>query len=109
MIAHRRCRHCGQEYSYEDDSANIMTFCPHCHRYDHLECEYGYGGIVPCQVLLGDQPLAVIRKSGEHYRLDSLQLNIHEDLYHTGIKALEEAEKRITQALPVKIVESVEK
>ena len=102
MIGHRWCRHCGKDYSYEGYSVNIMTFCPHCLRFDHLECEYGYGHIVPCQILLGEQPIGVIYISDGHYHLESLYLDINIVLKDTGIKALEEAEKIVSQALQEK-------
>lgn len=54
MKFNRKCNSCGQVYEY-DGCANLIIFCPRCKKYDYLECEYGYGPVVPSIIKLGNE------------------------------------------------------
>ena len=88
------CKHCKQEIEYEI-SANFIVFCPHCKKYVFLQCEYGYGPVVPCRVLLGREEIAMItdadRRNGV-YRYDSDKFDYHRTLQKkASLEALMEA------------------
>lgn len=88
-----KCRHCGQEITYEI-SANFIVFCPHCKKYVFLICEYGFGPVVPCRILLGEEEIAEVTYedgSGGTYRYDSEKLDIHRVLDKSYLEALMEA------------------
>lgn len=89
----RKCRHCGTEYQYES-FANVITFCPNCHKRDQLQCEYGYGPVVPCRIYLGEKIIGTVTyddRAHTRYRFDAPKYNIHRVLEHTYMEALEEA------------------
>ena len=93
MIIYRKCHHCGTEYKYEN-FANVITFCPNCHKYDQLECEYGYGPVVPCRIYLGEEVIGIVTyddRAQTRYRFDAPKYNIHRLLEHTYMEALKEA------------------
>lgn len=100
MIFHRKCNSCNNEYEYEG-CATLIVFCPHCHRFDYLECEYGYGPIAPCRVYLGNEIVGMItyhQGNQSQYRYDSERYNIHRVLERSYLEALYEA-KDITADL----------
>lgn len=89
----RKCRHCGGEYEYEG-CANLIAFCPHCRKYDYMECEYGFVPVAPCTVYLGSGKIAEVTNDDRTellYRYDSEKFNVHIVLKATYLKALEEA------------------
>lgn len=89
----RKCRRCGTEYQYES-FANVITFCPNCHKRDQLQCEYGYGPVVPCMIYLGEEVIGTVTyddRAHTRYRFDAPKYNIHRVLEHTYMEALEEA------------------
>lgn len=93
MELKRKCINCGFEYEYEG-FANLMAFCPECNSYDFLECEYGYGPVVPCRIYHGCKEIGMITHDKEtkaKYRIDSDPLNIHQVLEKTYLEALHEA------------------
>ena len=99
----RQCRHCGEKYEYEG-AANLITFCPYCLKYDFLECEYGYGPVVPCKIYLGGEAVAEVSyhisdSSVNKYRLDSDKYNIHRVLEKDYLGALQEARDIISEKI----------
>lgn len=100
MIYHRKCEHCNYEYEYEG-YANLIVFCPKCHSFNYLECEYGYGPVVPCKIYLGNDEVGIITYDHEErsrYRYDSEKFGTHMILEQTYLNALYEA-KDITANL----------
>lgn len=100
MIYTKECGHCGAEYTYEG-FANLISFCPICKKYDFLECEYGYGPVVPCIVYLGREVIGMITYDYTNelrYRYDSDYFSIHKVLDKKYLEALEEV-RDLTQYL----------
>ncbi|MBQ4536898.1 MAG: hypothetical protein II994_04700 [Lachnospiraceae bacterium] len=93
MSFKKKCGKCTFEYEYEG-FANLMTFCPKCNNYDFLECEYGYGPVVPCRICHGSKVIGMVTYSGDserRYRIDSDIFNLHKVLEHSYLEALYEA------------------
>ena len=89
----RQCRHCGKKYEY-DRFVNLLLFCPHCRQYDYLECEYGYGPVVPCRICLGKDKIGLVTYYGADqrlYQLTSAKYGLDEILGDTYLDALYEA------------------
>lgn len=53
------CKYCDTKISYKK-SANFIVFCPNCKRDICLECEYGYGPVTPCPILLGNEKIGTV-------------------------------------------------
>ncbi len=53
------CRYCDCNVSYTPRT-NFILFCPECKREIYLECEYGYGPVTPCSVLLGGDSMGTV-------------------------------------------------
>ena len=88
-----RCKYCNQDVEYEI-SANFIVFCPHCKNYMFLLCEYGFGPVVPCRILLGKEEIATVTcddSADNIYRYDSDKFQIHKNLNKTYYNALLEA------------------
>ena len=97
----RQCRHCSEKYEYEG-FVNLIIFCPHCHEYDYLECEYGYGPVVPCRICLGNDKMGMgtyYESDNRLYQLTSEKFNLDEILGNTYLKALYEARDIISKYL----------
>jgi len=96
------CQKCNTDVEYEL-SANFIVFCPHCRSYVFLECEYGYGPVVPCNILLGTKKIAEVVKCDTYdqrkYALQSEHFGIHIVLQHEYLDALVEAKDIITESL----------
>ena len=99
----RQCRHCSFEYEYDHEkAANLITFCPNCHSYDHLECEYGFGPVVPCTIYHGSKKIGMVSYDTEDphkYRIDSDTLCLHKVLEKRYLDALLEATDLISDLL----------
>ncbi|MDF2589982.1 MAG: hypothetical protein K0S41_3823 [Anaerocolumna sp.] len=103
MIFHRKCKSCNGEYEYEG-YANLIVFCPNCYKFDYLECEYGYGPVVPCRIYLGNEEIAMVtyHNGGEtKYQYDSTKFCLHKDLKNDYLEALYEARDITAQLLKV--------
>lgn len=101
MSLQRKCKKCNREYNYEV-SANFIVFCPHCHELEQVECEYGFGPVVPCKILLGDEVIAIVTycsSNSRKYKYDSDKFNVHKVLKNTYIDALYEAKDITTELL----------
>lgn len=97
----RRCKKCSFEYEYEG-FANLIVFCPNCNTYDYLECEYGYGPVVPCRIYHGNKEVGMItydRGSKNKYRIDSDVFTLHKMLENTYLDALYEAKDMVSDLL----------
>ena len=93
MIFKKKCGKCEFEYDYEG-FANLITFCPKCNSYDFLECEYGYGPVVPCRIYHGNEVIGMVTYSEDaekRYRVDSDKFNVHKLLERSYLEALDEA------------------
>lgn len=93
MIFHRNCISCNGEYEYEG-FANLIVFCPHCHKYNYLECEYGYGPVVPCLIYLGSEEIGIVtyhNRAETQYQYDSKKFDFHKVLKQSYLEALYEA------------------
>lgn len=63
------CKYCDSKISYIP-SANFIVFCPQCKQEIFLECEYGFGPVTPCQILLGEKLLATVKTNNRKYILE---------------------------------------
>lgn len=93
MVFKKKCGKCTFEYEYEG-FANLITFCPNCNNYDFLECEYGYGPVVPCRIYHGSKVVGMVtynEDAEKRYRIDSDKFNLHKVLEHSYLEALYEA------------------
>ena len=100
-IFSRKCCICGFEYKYEGCS-NLISFCPNCNKYDFLECEYGYGPVVPCRIYHGSKVVGMVTYNddyGTSYRIDSDIFNLHKVLENSYLKALYEAKDIFSEIL----------
>lgn len=89
-----KCKQCNHEFEYEI-SSNLIVFCPYCKKYAFLLCEYGFGPVVPCKILLGQEEIATVTyhdRNNSIYRYDSDKFHIHKVLAKTYLEALLEAE-----------------
>lgn len=102
MTQKRVCPKCNADVEYEL-SANFMVFCPHCRSYVLLECEYGYGPVVPCNILLGAKKVAEVVTCDSYnqsqYVLQSEHFGIHIILKNMYLDALLEAKDIIAKSL----------
>ena len=76
--------------------------CPRTCRQYLLECEYGYGPVVPCFICLGTDVIGTVtynRRSNSEYRFDSDKYQVHTVLKNRSLKALEEAKDIVTEIL----------
>ncbi|MBO4998582.1 MAG: hypothetical protein J6D02_11335 [Lachnospira sp.] len=89
------CRFCGEQFEHQR-AANFIVFCPNCKKRTYLECEYGFGPIVPCSIFVGVMKVGEITYADTRlqYRLDSDVFQIHRVLHH-GYKNLEAYEEAI--------------
>lgn len=97
----RQCKKCLFQYQYEG-CANLIAFCPNCNSYDYLECEYGYGPVVPCKIYHGSREIGMVtydKMDRMKYRIDSDVFNIHKVLENTYLNALYEAKDMVTDLL----------
>ena len=77
----RICDKCGYAYEAKCTAPNIIYLCPICLNYVGCECEYGFGPIVPCSILLGGKQIAeIVYNDSNGYRLISSELGIDKDL-----------------------------
>ena len=93
MIFNKQCGKCGYKYEYEG-CANLIAFCPECNKYDFLECEFGYGPVVPCRIYHGSKVVGMVTYNEGHekrYRIDSDIYNLHKVLENSYLEALHEA------------------
>ncbi|MDD4849910.1 MAG: hypothetical protein PHO10_04330 [Gemmiger sp.] len=97
MLKSKTCKHCKKEYEYQG-GVNLIVFCPHCKTFDYLECEFGYGPVVPCTVSVGSKEIGVItcqnsaQPGGQNeYRYDCDTYHFHGVLKHQYLEALHEA------------------
>ncbi len=95
------CQKCNTDLEYEL-SANFIVFCPHCCSYVYLECEYGYGPVVPCNILLGTEIIAEVKYdtyNQNQYILQSEHFDIDIILQHKYLEALVEAKDIVAKSL----------
>lgn len=57
----------------------MLYICPNCFSCAGYICEYGFGPITPCKILLGDKEIGII-DGDTTYHLRSLMLGIDQDL-----------------------------
>ena len=62
--------------------------------YDFLECEFGYGPVVPCRIYHGSKVVGMVTYNEGHekrYRIDSDIYILHKVLENSYLEALYEA------------------
>ncbi len=99
------CKNCENEYEVEL-CANFMTFCPKCNSYNFMECEYGYGPVVPCRIYHGDKVIGMVNNDSKDrmkYRVDLDGFNVHKILNKRYLEALQEARDMVTDFLNSKL------
>lgn len=97
----RICIACQSSYEFEG-SANLLAFCPHCKQFDYMECEYGFGPVVPCRIYVGSEWIGTVTYDDQRqltYRLDCEQYHIHQRLEATYLDAIYEARDLIVKHL----------
>lgn len=93
------CKYCDTKITYQP-SANFIVFCPKCKRNVFLECEYGYGPVTPCDILLGYEKIGTVNVNEKHkYYLDYKSEKIMLD--KTYLEALHEASEIVKESLEV--------
>lgn len=92
------CKYCDRKISYIP-SANFMVFCPWCKSEILLECEYGYGPVTPCQILLGEEKIATVKESNRNYFLEMESGGEKIELKEKYMGALSEASRIINNML----------
>ncbi len=98
------CKCCGIKYEVEG-CANFMTFCPDCNSTNFMECEYGYGPVVPCRIYHGDKVIGIVNNDSKErmkYRIDLDVFNVHKILNNRYLEALEEARDMVIDLLDCK-------
>lgn len=99
------CKNCATEYEVEL-CANFMTFCPKCNSYSFMECEYGYGPVVPCRIYHGNNVIGMVNYDmGDRmkYRIDLDGFDVHKILNKRYLEALQEARDTVADLLSSKI------
>ena len=89
-----KCKKCNHEIIYTP-CANYIVFCPNCLKYSFLECEYGYGPVVPCYIFLGEKEIGTVTQRGYRYTLQTQYSDEIIELEKQYLEALEEAIKII--------------
>jgi len=89
-LKHIRCKECNYEINY-NPSVNFIIFCPNCLKHTYLECEYGYGPVVPCSIFLGEKEIGTVTQKGYVYILQTQYSDEIIVLKNQYLKALEEA------------------
>ena len=84
------CQECDYEISYIQ-CVNFIVFCPNCLKQSYLECEYGYGPVIPCHILLGEKEIGIITKRGYTYVLQTQYSDRVIKLEKEYLEALKEA------------------
>ena len=97
------CKKCNHEIHYTP-CANFIVFCPNCQAYTYLECEYGYGPVVPCNILLGEKGIGIVEQKGYRYVLHTQYADEPIKLEKTYLEALKEAITIIEKAMENKPV-----
>lgn len=95
MVFKKKCTKCLFEYEYET-FANIIVFCPNCGNYDFMECEYGYGPVVPCRIYRGNKVMGMVTSDEDperRYQIHSDVFDIHMPLQSSYLDALYEAKE----------------
>lgn len=96
----RICDRCGLAYETNCNAPNIIYLCPKCFNYVGCECEYGFGPIVPCKILIGGKKIAeIVYNDSNGYRLISSELDIDKDLIkgYEQLGAYDEAVEIVTE------------
>lgn len=91
------CKYCDTKITYQP-SANFIVFCPQCKCNVFIECEYGYGPVTPCDILLGDEKIGTVNVNEKHkYYLDYKSEKIM--LRKTYLEALQEASEVVKEKI----------
>ena len=59
MNVNEICKFCNKKFEYEN-SANMIIICPECKKVVEIICDYGYGPILPCNILVGSKIVGTI-------------------------------------------------
>ena len=54
MNVNEICKFCNKKFEYEN-SANMIIICPECKKVVKIICDYGFGSILPCDILVGSK------------------------------------------------------
>jgi hypothetical protein len=93
------CKYCDCKVSYIS-SANFIVFCPECKREIVLECEYGYGPVTPCSILLGENSIGTVTENDKNeYLLKIESDNRQIKLKKSYLEALHEASEIVKEIL----------
>ena len=65
---HCKCKECGKTY-FSRSTTNTIFMCPECYAYNRCICDYGFGPIAPCDILLGDREVGSILRGDNSYSL----------------------------------------
>ena len=65
---HCKCKECGKTY-FSRSTTNTIFMCPECYAYNRCICDYGFGPITPCDILLGDREVGSILRGDNSYSL----------------------------------------
>lgn len=91
------CKYCDNIINFSQ-AANFILYCPYCKREILMECEYGFGPVTPCAILLGEEKYGeVIEDLMNDYFLELNGKRIK--LKEKYLKALEEADRIVRRDL----------
>lgn len=84
--------------------ANFIVFCPECKREIYLECEYGYGPVTPCSILLGEDSIGTVIVNNKNEYLLKIESNGKQIILRESyLEALNEASKIMKSILTKKM------
>ena len=97
MNVNEICKFCNKKFEYEN-SANMIIICPECKKVVKIICDYGFGSILPCNILVGSK---IVGKIEDGDKLISKEFGFEIKLKegHKDLAIYNEATKIIQQYL----------
>ena len=97
MNVNEICKFCNKKFEYEN-SANMIIICPECKKVVKIICDYGFGSILPCDILVGSK---IVGKIEDGDKLISKEFGFEIKLKegHKDLAIYNEATKIIQQYL----------
>ena len=97
MNVNEICKFCNKKFEYEN-SANMIIICPECKKVVEIICDYGYGPILPCNILVGSKIVGTI-EDGDKLISKEFGFEIKLKEGHKDLAIYNEATKIIQQYL----------
>ena len=97
MNVNEICKFCNKKFEYEN-SANMIIICPECKKVVKIICDYGFGSILPCNILVGSKIVGTI-EDGDKLISKEFGFEIKLKEGHKDLAIYNEATKIIQQYL----------